>query len=501
MRSTSNQAQSWLNWPTLIALALSILAFANAAMYISHAGIPFVTSDGWYFVDAFLQKYYNGGIDLQDLYVKRSLDDHAQPIQKLLLIWNADHFDLDFVIESYVGLAFAAAAWLLVFIAAYRDNTVRHSSHWWTLPITASAFSFVSLSGGMAFNWSLVTLGYLGPLAMVGLALAAWQSVENGRWWPLLLLGPFITFTLDTSGFLCVLSLTFTLLLRLLKQRGAGWRSTAGTLSLLAASVLLYRYVSAIYLYPDLAQAAQTDEPIKVLAGYGWESLLKMMLSIAALSVADRDGFITGLGPHAHDLHLGLGIIVATGHAWFWWRAMRDRWNSTQFLAVTIMLFCYGAVAGIIVERIPTFGTEYVFQQRYLMLYQCGTVALAVMAAGSSWSEWPRWEWRAATFACISLIILQIPLSRETWRAVPYVQIYANNLGRQIILLGHDPTMRLASCAPTLVICQAGRDEQIRSIELLRRRRLNAFSDEMLERHSMQTLRSPPGPVEMVPAP
>lgn len=490
----------WLDWQSIIVLTLATIAFANAAMYISYASIPFVTSDGWYFVDAFLQKYYNGGVTLQDLYMKRGADDHAQPIQKLLLIWNADHFDLDFVVESYIGLGIAALAWLLMFVTARRDNRTAGNESWWVLPMVASAASFVSLSGGMVFNWSLVTLGYLAPLAVVLLALATWNAAESDQWWPFLLIAPLVVFSLDTTAVICVISAVCALLMRELKLHGRSWRRTLAAIAVLAIALAAYLYVSRIYLYPTAAHAPETAG-FSTLLDIGWTRLMNMVLAITALSVADRQGALTMLFTDPDVPHRVLGVLVIAAHVWFWWRALRDQWNQTQFLAVCIMLLCYGAAAGIVLGRVPIFGPEYVFQQRYLMLYQLGTVAITLMAAGSNWRDWSGVQRALVSVALLCLIAVQYPLSRATWKDAPYVQAYGNNLGRQIMLLGIDPTVRLASCAPTLVVCDASRDEQIRSIELLKKHRLNAFSEEMLQRYSLQPLKRYPGPVEVVAPP
>lgn len=489
-----------LDWPSIIVLTLATIAFANAAMYISYASIPFVTSDGWYFVDAFLQKYYNGGVTLQDLYIKRGADDHAQPIQKLLLIWNADHFDLDFVVESYIGLGIAAAAWSLMFVTVRRDNRAAGNESWWVLPMVASAASFISLSGGMVFNWSLVTLGYLAPLAATLLALATWNAAERGRWWPFLLIAPLVVFSLDTTAVLCVISTVCALILRELKLRGGSWRRTLAGIAVLVIALAAYVYVSRTYLYPNAA-SAQNTSGLSALLEMGWARLTNMVLAIAALSVADREGVLTALFADPDVPHRILGLLVIAAHAWFWWRALRDKWNQTRFLAVCIMLFCYGAAAGIVLTRVPVFGPEYVFQQRYLMLYQLGTVAIALMAAGSNWRDWGTAQRAWVSAALVCLVLVQCPLSAATWKGAPHVQAYGNNLGRQMMLLGIDPTVRLASCAPTLVICNASRDEQIRSIELLQKHRLNVFSEQMLERYSLQPLKRYPGPVEVVAPP
>ena len=500
MSARAARLPSRLHWQSILVLTLAIMAFVNAAMYISYASIPFVTSDGWYFVDAFLQKYYNGGVTLQDLYMKRGADDHAQPIQKLLLIWNADHFDLDFVVESYIGLGIAALAWLLMFMTVRRDSSNDGNASWWVLPMVASAASFVSLSGGMVFNWSLVTLGYLAPLAITLLAMATWIAVERGQWWPFLLAAPMVVFSLDTTAVLCVISAACALAMRELKLRGGSWRRTLSAIVILVVTLGAFVYVSRTYLYPNVASASDTAG-LSTLLEMGWGKLANMVLAIAALSVADREGALTALFTDPDVPHRILGLLVIAAHTWFWWRALRDRWNQTRFLAVCMMLFCYGAAAGIVLGRVPVFGPEYVFQQRYLMLYQLGTVAITLMAAGSNWWDWSAVQRALVSAALVCLILVQCPLSVATWKGARHVQAYGNNLGRQMMLLSIDPTVRLASCAPTLVICNASRDEQIRSIELLQKHGLNVFSEQMLQRYSLQPLKRYPGPVEVVAPP
>ncbi len=489
------QQHSRPNWLLAATIALAAIAFANAAFYIADAGNPFVTSDGWYFVDAFLQKYFNGGIDLRDLYMKRPGGDHAQPIHKLLLLWNAEAFDLDFVVEAYVGLGFAAIAWLLMLRAARQDGPQGGIGAWrWLLAMAVAAASLVSLNGGMVFTWSLVTLSYLGPLALVALAMAAWQAVERRHWLPLLLVAPLVAFSMDGTAVLCGISVVFCLALREIKQRGVHWRTTVTALALVTGALIAYHLASRLYLHAGMADEPATDS-LSTLLGFGWEQLLKMGLSLAALSVADRAPLQERFPQLGEQFHLLLGLLVLSAHLWFWWRALRDRWNRTQFVAVALMLFTYGAMAGIVLVRVPLFGPDYVFQQRYLMLYQLGIVALALMAAGTNWDQWRGLQRHAVTIGLALLLAIQLPLSLQTWKAAPYVRAYADTQGRQIILLGLDPATKPASCVPMLVICGAPPEERVRSIVLLKAHRLNAFSNRMLARHAMQSLTAP-GSVE-----
>ena len=498
MQSRTPVLDAWINWRTLTVLLLAMPAFINAAAYISYAGIPFVTSDGWYFVDAFLQKHYHAGLSLQDFYVKRSADDHAQPVQKLLLLWNAEAFNLDFVIESYMGLAIAAVAWLLMLHVMAMDNRGNRPGIWWLLPAVASAASFVSLSGGMVFNWSLVTLGYLGPLAATALAVAAWTGVEKKRWWPLVAVAALVAFTQDGTAVICAISVICALLLRELKLRGTTLRPTAVAVAVVAGWIVAYKLASSLYLHAGLPVLATGGQGVSALLDMGVEPIARMMLTIAALSVSDLPPLQLHFPGRGELLHLVLGAVVIASHAWFWWRAVRDRWNSTQFLAVVLMLFCYGAVAGIIITRVSMFGPGYASQQRYLMLYQLGTVAIALLSAGSNWRTWGLVQKGLVSIGLLGLIAAQLPLSRATWSDAPYVQVYGNNLGRQMILLGANPQAKLAACAPTLVICEAENGERIRSITLLRDHHLNAYSAEMLGRYSMEAIAAPTGPMEVV---
>lgn len=493
---------AWANWRTALVLLLAVAAFTNAAAYISYAGIPFVTSDGWYFVDVFLQKHFQSGLTLQDFYVKRGADDHAQPLQKLLLLWNAESFDLDFVIESYMGLAIAAIAWLLMLHVMAVDNYRRATPFWWMLPAVASAACFVSLSGGMVFNWSLVTLGYLGPLAAVVLAITAWNAVVEKQWWPLVLTALVVQFTLDGTALICALSLICALALREFRSRCQSLSSTLAASAIVAGALIAYKLASHLYLHAALPSAPAGEAGIASVLHLGGASLGKMLLTMAALSVADLAPLQFHFPARGQLLHHVLGGLVIAAHGWFWWRALRDTWNRTQFLSVVLMLFCYGAAAGIVVSRVSVFGPDYVSQQRYLMLYQIGTVALALMASGSDWRIWRPLQRAMVLAGLLMLILAQVPLSKATWREAPFVQAYGNNLGRQMILLGADPSAKLASCAPTLVVCAADSNERRRSITLLRDRHLNAYSPRMLDRYSMQTIGAPTGAREIVsPAP
>lgn len=180
-------ARGVVGWTIL--LVLSLAAFANAAGYILYAGNPLLSSDAWYFVDAFLRKAMEDGASIQDYYVKRSADDHAQPLLKLLLLANAEWFGLDFVLEALAGLLFALLTYVVLARAALANGPDGRIGWRQGFGLGVVAACLVTLNAGMVFNWSLVTLGYLSYLLAALAGFAAWRVLAKnggrGNWWHL----------------------------------------------------------------------------------------------------------------------------------------------------------------------------------------------------------------------------------------------------------------------------------------------------------------------------
>lgn len=476
----------------LPALVVATLAFINAGLYIAYAGHPLAMADAWYFIDAFLAKAYEHGVGLLDLYVKRPGNDHAQPIQKLLLLANAKWFHLDFVLEAFAGLAMALGTYLVLHAMIWQDQRRLGNPGWFFAAVASMiAMTIVSLNSSMVFNWSLVTLGYLPHLLVVIAAWACWRSLRGHGNARFALIFVFMAFTLDTMAMIAGASLAGATLLAGMK-RGAGWRRVGAVAATVVFCLVAYRLASRLYLHASLPPE-QGAGALEALAGSATE-LPSMLVTVLGSSLAHMTPLTFWFGDGARDVQTALAIAVASAHLWFWWRAWRAPWNATVFTATTMMLMFYASVAGIIVGRVPIFGPGYLHEPRYVLTWQMGNVALLMMLAGAS--PLPRRRPRAAAIGSglllFAMLALQVQLSRHTWDEGRYIQSYIHTMARQMYLLGLDPQAKPASCVPMLTICEAGTGERVRSITFLKRHHLNAYSDEVLQRYSLQAVAAPP---------
>lgn len=71
-------------------------------------------SDAWYFLDVFLRKAIDNNLSFADFFIKRAGADHAQPLFKVVLLFEWRFFDLDFKIEALIGLAAAVGCGLVL---------------------------------------------------------------------------------------------------------------------------------------------------------------------------------------------------------------------------------------------------------------------------------------------------------------------------------------------------------------------------------------------------
>jgi hypothetical protein len=485
----------------LLICLLPALAFANAGAYIAYAANPLAMADAWYFIDAFLVHAYEHGFGLIDLYVKRGGTDHAQPLQKLLLLANAHWFDLDFVAESFAGLTLALATYLVIQSTVLPDQrrTPSPLPFWQSgLVCAAIAASLVSLNAGMIFNWSLVTLGYLPHLFAVIAAIWAWRGLEKGKWLRFGLMFLLIAFSLDSMAMITGASLIAAGMLAALRKQ-TDWRNLAKLIGTVIVMLLLYQLASRYYLHNQLPKAAP---------GAGaTDALMALLPSIPAmattiLSAAFVHPLPLGIwfGDGAGTVQIAIATAAGIAHLWFWYAALKRPWNSSVFLAICMMLMFYASVLGIIVGRIVQFGPTYLNEPRYVLTYQMSTVAMLVMFMGTARAAAKHQVSRyLAVAVMIAIVLLQWPLSRHSRDEGRYLQGYYHTMARQMYLLGLDPTLDPVSCVPMLTICSRPIEERLQSIAFLQRHQLNAYSPAVLERYSLQASATPPQPAKPQP--
>lgn len=478
-------SRAWRMAAWIFALLVPLAAFANAAAYIAYAGNPLVASDAWYFINAFLQKAMEQGPSFQDFFVKRDALDHAQPLSKALLWFNARWLGLDFVFEALVGLFFAAATFLVL---VQTTRYARDAQPWWlrALSIGTLAAVLVTLNSGMVFNWSLVTLIFMSYFLTVVGAAVSWQVLRTGRYRALFLASLLIAFSFDDVGMIILAALILATMLaaaklNLLRQ---GFIACA----IFVVAEVCYLVASRVLLNPQGPSVVPSGGVmVNVLLLWDmrdeWPTIARVVLGS---TLAHFNPLTYYLRESASAWQGVLATLAAMGHAWFWWRASRTPWNLPVFHAVTLMLLFYGMIAGILYGRIPTHGVAYLNEPRYVAIYLLSNVALVLMVLGQPLRA-ARVHFRVgAGVALVALLALQVPLSRFTWYEGRFLSAYYHAMAGQMLELGAGTVPE--SCVPLLTVCNMPQAERTDAIDFLRRYELNIYSEDFVARYRLEKL-------------
>lgn len=317
---TVNERAGQATGLALMAL-LALAAFANAIAYVAYAANPLVSSDAWYFVDAFLRKAMESGPSLQDFYVKRGELDHAQPLHKLLLLANAAWFGLDFVVEALMGILFALATFLLVALTTRTDRSLQPP---WLrgLLLGALAVVLMTLNSGMVFDWSLVTLNYLPYFFALLAALAAWRAIQGGSLLVLALAAFLVAAAFDGVGLIAGAALAGATALA--GARLGRWKAAGKVIAVIVATQVAYRVVEP-WVLPGSAPPASgpaAASQLQVLLGLRaeWLEIARIILGSTfvhlhqAIHYAPED---------AETVQAAFAALAFVLHGWFWWRALK----------------------------------------------------------------------------------------------------------------------------------------------------------------------------------
>jgi hypothetical protein len=462
--------------------------FANVANYIVQVGNPLVASDSWYFINAFLEKAVEVGPGFQDFFVKRNALDHAQPLVKLLLWFNAQWLGLDYVFEALMGLLFAAATLLVIVRTTRGDMRALHPEWLRVLILGAAAAVLVTLNSGMVFNWSLVSLVFIPYLlAMIG-AACAWQAVSAGRHLGLLLAALLLAFSQDDVGLIINAALIVAVGLASLKLRRR--RDGLMAVAVIVAAEVCYLVVSRLFFHP-VAGASHESGVLGVLQALwshhaeSWD----VVRIVFGSTLAHINPLLYYFPDSAFAWQSALAVVVMAAHVWFWWRAFRGAWNRPVFYAVSVMVLFYALMAGLLYARIPEYGINYLNEPRYVAFYLLSNLALVLMLMGQPLQATRPSLRVAAGLALATLMVLQIPLSRFTWYEGRYLSAYYHAMAREMLELGAGTPLQ--SCVPLLTVCNMPPADRDNAVQFLKRHKLNVYSDTFVERYRLQALVPP----------
>lgn len=484
-----------------IFLALLVLATAaNAWTYSYATGIPLVQADAWSFLDTYLRKHLQGDFRFIDFFLQGRSSDTNLPLHKLILLFHTDHFHMDFKVEGLIGVAAGIA---LVCVLTF--STVGMSPSRWTLSglglLAFLTLVTLSLNSTNVYTWPLVTMWFLNLLiAVVYLVYMAKPVVGPlGALLATILLG----LLLDEVAMITVLAAVAALLI----QRDARpWRTRLPTAGAALVALLLVRagYWWFDAIHAVLPELNSTPGLLKNLASLVSTDGLQLFLIPLGDSLVHQSVLAKWYPARETVVGNAIGAVLTLAHAWFWWEVFRSRdvpiaeSIKVRRISIALMLFFYGTVAGIALQRVPAFGVEYLHQPRYVIFYQMNLAALGLMAyavfTGRPAANRSRpFVGALLMVGLLGLGLLQWNLSLRAWDHAKYLSVYvegaAVTMGRLAIEPGSD-----MQCADILTVCDLATDRRRDLMSLLWKYKLNIFSPDFQALHRLRPFPSAPVP-------
>lgn len=472
----------------------------NALLFAFKGANPLVASDAWYFVDHMLLQIPAGTFGIEDLFAKRSGFDHSQPLKKLILLFHYYFFDLDFTIEAVVSVMVAfiniAMLWRIsrngVIAGIAEDKR-------FLLVFAALSAVYLSLNASMIFSWTLVTMTYTTHAFIIMFMASAWHAMRDGRHGTLALFF-FVSLLLNMVGDIMGVVSTIAILVpvALVSSRQGPWRRGVMVAATAVAACVVYKAAFMLLVAPP-AIAAKTGivESVRQLLPQIDQAWQWLVIPLSG-SVVHAGQLRAWLGPGNTMLQVLVAIVLVLCHGWFWWQAWKGRQNQASFVSIGLMLLFYGLVAAVLVGRVSTQGAGYLMQLRYTAVYQWNIVALLLMVLAQYAHRAPegsvavgdaaRSMWRMSAVVPVAaslLLLLQIPLSVNTWGGLRYTSDFHQKMAIQMVQLAEDPATVPHACVPILSVCDLAPARRAEIMQFLEHNRLNLFSPDFRARHHL----------------
>ncbi|WP_313256503.1 hypothetical protein [Stenotrophomonas acidaminiphila] len=473
------ESTRWINSVTVLLVGL---ACGNALLFSLAAATPLIQADGWDFLEYFLPRYFDGSMGFLDLFMKRNGIDHAQPLQKLVLLFHTRFFDMDFRVEGLIGVLFGIVWCTIIAVELHRQSIENTGQR----VIAAIGVSLVfalglSLNSTNVFTWPLVTLGYISLLLSTAYFVFAANRYNCPRPLQILIATAALGMCIDSQAIVAVLAAMMALAPMQDTNRREAWsQALAAIAGLLAARLFLWLI------------ARHTG--LEGGTGLEWRTLASTFIkpdTITGLLIPFSDSLIhvEHLAKHFPGKHsLAMAACAATIillHIWFWarvcllWRS--GRYTRMTALSVFLMLLSYGMTASIIIGRVTLFDWSYLHQPRYVQSYQVSLVALGIMLQAVIREARPGWSARliepvSGAIVIVCLFAVQIALSRESWILPQYLTPYWQNAALIMQRVANAPQAATGQCPDIMYVCGYPPERRKQLMDMLVQHKLNVFS-------------------------
>lgn len=473
-----------------LAVLIATVAIVNTWLFASYAATPIVQADAWYFIESFLSHYYDHTLKFSELFVQRGAGDHAQPIQKLVLLFHTRYFDMDFRIEGLIGVGFATI--VCFFVMAQMQGSIVRSPRNIVAAVLIGCIPvfWLSLNASNIYTWSLVTIGFSAQVFACSFLWLYFKLAEAGNRIWLLPASVALGLVIDE---LAIVTIAVAMLATFISGI-ASWRRIAGAAAVSFGGLLLARI--SLSLVSDALGTSSTAMQVDhvnwgmLFSAEAWSGIMAPL----STSFIYTEHLQKWFPNHLKGATALVTLFVVVLHVYFWasvYRMRKARDHSRQFaLAIGLMLLAYMLTLGIIVSRVPEFGWAYLYQPRYVVFYQIAMVAIIVLLhrrvvnPASAWIS-GRFELVCITGLAVILLCSQFVIARSSWQLVPYLTPYWQNASFALGASVDHPEIRPEQCPGSYDFCNYDPAKRQRLVKMLKDQNLNVFSPRFQARNRL----------------
>lgn len=475
-------------WISFLVLLAVFFCCSNILYFISQASSPVIRSDAWYFLDTVIKKWAMAGVDFADFFIKRSLNDHAQPANKIALLLNYKIFSLDFRYEALIGFL---GLWAIIsmFTSIYFQRITRGCSNWYSAITFVIAILIISsLNTTEIYTWPLVTFGFVTFSLAFVTSLMTWKFlIYESTFGALAVSALSILLIGDTGAIILWLSLSITVAILFLRGdqsdriQAIKW-GIAITIFVLSYFIILngkFLFAGTRHITPQVQSQMAWLDPLMYIEA------LRIVFSSSLVHVVH----LINIGKYALPASWIVALIVFCLYVRYFviLFTSKVRPSREQFLITFILIYATVSVVAIIYGRVPVFGIDYLNQPRYVMTYQL--IPFALMLDFAFLGTRKKIDFgvvRTCLFSTATLLffVMQIAIIAEAYSSVTWVSRFNDKRANAIGSYLADPSLSAGNCTgynPTL--CKMSVEKRNELLSVLEEENLNVLNLEFQWRY------------------
>lgn len=464
-----------------IALIFSAITLFVLINYIGLASSPVIRSDAWSFLGSLGGKWVSEGFNFSDLFYKRSISDHAQPLNKMLFYINFKHLGLDFRYEAFIGFL-GVAVFVFIALVFYYCSERSRLGNGSLLSLLGAIAVITSLNSTNIYTWPLVSFGIVYPLLSAVSAVAIFHYILRGK--PSYLIVPLIAIFLmgDSRSIVFWGALIACLVVTAYHLNGDQRKRSLYMAVAVSLTVLLF-YVLVNFKFIFQQEVGQKPDALGSPNVVSFLDYFEAIRIVFSSSIIHRKHY-SDFGNAGYLFSWIVAFVVLGFYIRFLLLSFikKERLSRPRMALLFVVMYATVATCAVFFGRVPEKGVEYLNQPRYVIVYQLIPfallldLALSIEGPRASVSRLDVTKWIAGLLG-VACICLSVYFSVTAYRVFPWISKHQDYVVKVIGYLSDHPDASVASYRPQLGPLSAmEKSERNALIDLLKKKQLNLFS-------------------------